>query len=70
MVETPGDGAAAYDVVVEGNSSRDATKGAAKVRPYGDAGATWWLEGVWSFLYEPATAIERMRARIGAGPPS
>jgi alkanesulfonate monooxygenase SsuD/methylene tetrahydromethanopterin reductase-like flavin-dependent oxidoreductase (luciferase family) len=71
IVESLDNGTAlGYEVVVEGNSSRDATKGAAKVRPYAAAGATWWLEGVWSFLYEPATAIERMRARILAGPPA
>ena len=61
---------AGYDVVVEGNTSRDSAKATATVRPYIDAGATWWFEGVWSFLSAPETAIERIRARINAGPPS
>jgi hypothetical protein len=59
-----------YDVVVEGNSSRDRAKAAATVSQYRDAGATWWLEGVWSFLSEPDRAAERMLARIHAGPPA
>ena len=61
---------AGYDVVVEGNTSRDSAKATATVRPYVDAGATWWFEGVWSFLSAPETAIERIHARISAGPPS
>jgi alkanesulfonate monooxygenase SsuD/methylene tetrahydromethanopterin reductase-like flavin-dependent oxidoreductase (luciferase family) len=61
---------AGYDVVVEGNTSRDSAKATATVRPYIDAGATWWFEGVWSFLSEPERAVERIRARISAGPPS
>jgi hypothetical protein len=61
---------AGYDVVVEGNTSRDPAKATATVRPYIDAGAPWWFEGVWSFLSEPETAVERMNARISAGPPS
>jgi hypothetical protein len=58
-----------YEIVVEGNSSRDATKAAATVTPYRDSGATWWLEGVWSFLWAPQGADERMLRRIAAGPP-
>jgi alkanesulfonate monooxygenase SsuD/methylene tetrahydromethanopterin reductase-like flavin-dependent oxidoreductase (luciferase family) len=61
---------AGYDIVVEGNTSRDSSKAAKTVRPYIDAGATWWLEGVWSFLSQPETAVERIRARISAGPPA
>ena len=58
-----------YDVVVEGNSSRNRTKAAATVQPFRDAGATWWLEGVWSFLADPRTSDDRMVRRIRAGPP-
>ena len=49
-------------VVVEGNTSRDSAKATKTVRPYIDAGATWWFEGVWSFLSQPDTAAERIRA--------
>jgi hypothetical protein len=59
-----------FDIVVEGNSSREPAKAAARVSPYRDAGASWWLEGVWSFLAEPDRAHERMLARIRAGPPA
>jgi alkanesulfonate monooxygenase SsuD/methylene tetrahydromethanopterin reductase-like flavin-dependent oxidoreductase (luciferase family) len=62
--------AAGYDIVVEGNTSRDHRKGAARVSPYRDAGATWWLEGVWSFLFDPHSSDERMLSRIEAGPPA
>jgi hypothetical protein len=61
--------AAGYDIVVEGNTSRDRRKAAARVSPYRDAGATWWLEGVWSFLADPHSD-ERMLSRIEAGPPA
>ena len=61
--------ASGYDVVVEGNTSRDPGKAAGKVAPWAAAGATWWLEGIWQFLHEPATALDRMRQRLQAGPP-
>jgi len=61
---------AGYDIVVEGNTSRDSARATKTVRPYVDAGATWWLEGVWSFLSQPETAVERIHARISAGPPA
>ena len=34
------------------------------------AGATWWLEGVWSFVGDRDDGLHRMRSRIAAGPPS
>ena len=49
------------DIVVEGNTSRDATKAKTKVQPYADAGATWWLEGVWSFLGDRQECLSRIR---------
>lgn len=58
-----------FDVVWEGNTSRDPEKAAAVVQPFRDAGVTWWVEGVWSFMSAPDTARERIESRIRAGPP-
>lgn len=61
---------AAYDVVLEGTLPGDDPLAAgATVRPYAEAGATWWLEDVWQLLEGPAGGVERMRARIRLGPP-
>ena len=63
LVERP------FDVIQEGTTSgTDAAADAAVVRPWAEAGATWWLESDWSV---PAARIEAYaRARIAAGPPS
>lgn len=59
--------AAPFDIVVEGETSaQDGPTAAAQVRPFEDAGATWWLEGLWSAMQEP----DRVRQRILAGPPT
>ena len=58
-----------FDMIQEGTTSgMDAAADAARVRPWVEAGATWWLESDWSV---PAERIEAAaRARIAAGPPS
>jgi alkanesulfonate monooxygenase SsuD/methylene tetrahydromethanopterin reductase-like flavin-dependent oxidoreductase (luciferase family) len=59
-----------YDIVVEGNSSGSRREQAATtVATYAEAGATWWIEGVWSWLFLPPHSVERMRQRIRQGPP-
>ena len=64
-------GGAAYDIVLEGAlPGEDPTAAIETVRPYSEAGATWWLEDVWKLLEGPAGAVERMRTRIRQGPPS
>jgi hypothetical protein len=56
---------AGFEIVVEGRTSADDPKAAAAtVRPWADAGATWWIESDWS-TFDPADA----RRRIEAGPP-
>jgi alkanesulfonate monooxygenase SsuD/methylene tetrahydromethanopterin reductase-like flavin-dependent oxidoreductase (luciferase family) len=55
----PGD----FDLVTEGETpSDDAAAAAEQVRPWAEAGATWWLEARWS---DPS----EVDARIAAGPP-
>jgi alkanesulfonate monooxygenase SsuD/methylene tetrahydromethanopterin reductase-like flavin-dependent oxidoreductase (luciferase family) len=57
-----------YDVVAEGTTPADGAAAAEIVRPWAEAGATWWIDADWSDM-EPgrvrAAALERLRA----GPP-
>jgi alkanesulfonate monooxygenase SsuD/methylene tetrahydromethanopterin reductase-like flavin-dependent oxidoreductase (luciferase family) len=55
-----------FDVVVEGETpADDAAKAADIVRPWAQAGATWWTETRWSALGDRRT----VRERVEAGPP-
>jgi alkanesulfonate monooxygenase SsuD/methylene tetrahydromethanopterin reductase-like flavin-dependent oxidoreductase (luciferase family) len=54
-----------FDIVVEGQTpGDDPGKAAAIVRPLAEAGATWWIEALWS-----ATDLEAVRTRVQQGPP-
>jgi alkanesulfonate monooxygenase SsuD/methylene tetrahydromethanopterin reductase-like flavin-dependent oxidoreductase (luciferase family) len=54
------------DIITEGQTpSDDPARAAAIVRPYAEAGATWWLESRW----EDTTGTSEMRTRIRSGPP-
>lgn len=57
QVDTP------FDVAFAGET--EAASAADVIRPYAQAGATWWLEGIWIERGTP----EQMRARIQQGPP-
>jgi hypothetical protein len=53
-----------YDVVVEGTTpAKDRVAAVARVRPWLDAGATWWIESDWD------GSSKALRQRIAAGPP-
>jgi alkanesulfonate monooxygenase SsuD/methylene tetrahydromethanopterin reductase-like flavin-dependent oxidoreductase (luciferase family) len=54
-----------FDIVMEGDSPSDAGQALDKIRPYAEAGITWWLENVWRAPDE----LEGMRRRIQVGPP-
>jgi Luciferase-like monooxygenase len=55
-----------FDIVYEGRTPGDnATQAAEIVRPYAEAGATWWMEAMWTAPNTPAD----VRARIQQGPP-
>ena len=59
-----------FDIVLEGWSSGSRREQAAsKIAEYAEAGATWWIEAIWSWLYLPPQEIGRMRHRIRQGPP-
>jgi Luciferase-like monooxygenase len=54
-----------FEIVVEGTTpGGDASAAAEMVRPWREAGATWWIEADWS------STLPAMRARIEAGPPA
>lgn len=54
-----------FDIVVEGTTPGDEPEqAAAQVRPWAEAGATWWIEAKWD-----AEDVEAVRERIRQGPP-
>jgi alkanesulfonate monooxygenase SsuD/methylene tetrahydromethanopterin reductase-like flavin-dependent oxidoreductase (luciferase family) len=54
-----------FEIVVQGRTPAGKPAAAAKkVRPYAEAGATWWIEANWS-----AATVESVRERVAAGPP-
>ena len=54
-----------FDIIVENTSPGDDHSAAvAKVQPWVDAGATWWIESMWT-EQDP----EKWRERIRQGPP-
>jgi len=61
--------AATFDIVVEGESSPDAGAAATTIRPWAEAGATWWLETQWAQPRNAPEMLARLRTRIEAGPP-
>jgi alkanesulfonate monooxygenase SsuD/methylene tetrahydromethanopterin reductase-like flavin-dependent oxidoreductase (luciferase family) len=55
-----------FDVIAAGaTSSADTSKAAAHVKPFGEAGATWWLE----WVDDQRGSLEEMRERVRGGPP-
>jgi hypothetical protein len=55
-----------FDIVIEGTTpGEDPERGADEVRPYAEAGATWWLESMWEGPNSPG----ELRNRIRGGPP-
>jgi alkanesulfonate monooxygenase SsuD/methylene tetrahydromethanopterin reductase-like flavin-dependent oxidoreductase (luciferase family) len=55
-----------FDIVWEGQTpGEDPEASASMVRPYAEAGATWWIESPWT----PPNYPEDLRRRIKQGPP-
>lgn len=55
-----------FDIVVEGQMpGDDHEKAASIVRPYAEAGATWWIEAMWDAMNN----VDAVRSRILQGPP-
>ena len=58
-----------YAIVAEGATPADDPAAAAdKVRPWAEAGATWWLDADWT-SFDPAQVREASERRLRAGPP-
>ena len=55
-------GSAQIDIIVEGSTGDDA--GIARCRSLAEAGATWWIEGMWG------SEESSVRARLAGGPPA
>jgi alkanesulfonate monooxygenase SsuD/methylene tetrahydromethanopterin reductase-like flavin-dependent oxidoreductase (luciferase family) len=70
FVEANRAGETPFDIVLEGDTpGDDAEQASAIVRPYAEAGATWWLEAVWRFFYATPGQVDGMLTRIRQGPP-
>jgi len=58
-----------FDIVIEGETPGDDTERAgAIVRPWIEAGATWWIEARWE-VARNADGLQTVRQRIQQGPP-
>lgn len=56
---------APFDIIIEGETPSDQPEQAAEiVRPFAEAGATWWTEARWG-----GNPLEEVRTRIKQGPP-
>jgi alkanesulfonate monooxygenase SsuD/methylene tetrahydromethanopterin reductase-like flavin-dependent oxidoreductase (luciferase family) len=53
-----------FEIVAQGTTPADPDGAVEVVRPYADAGATWWLDADWD-----KGTIKRLRQRVAAGPP-
>ncbi len=60
-----------FDVLAEGETpATDTEQAAAIVRPWRDAGATWWMETRWEMPHESDERMREVEERIAARPPS
>ncbi len=57
-----------FDLIVEGETPPDPAGAAERVRPWDEAGATWWIETRW-VVADGRDPAEVVRERIAAGPP-
>jgi hypothetical protein len=59
-----------FDLVAEGETpAGDPAAAAAAVKPWADAGCTWWLETRWEMPHDSPERMEEIRERLLAGPP-
>ena len=61
----------ALDIIAEGETPADNPAAAsAQIKPWSDAGATWWLETRWEMPHHSPTRMHQVRTRLAAGPPT
>jgi hypothetical protein len=59
------------DIVAEGETpADDPITAEAQVRPWTEAGCTWWLETRWEMPHHSADRMAQVRQRLTAGPPA
>jgi hypothetical protein len=59
-----------FDIIVEGETpGKKRKKAEEKIKPWRDAGATWWLETMWSVWGDDKEIAKKIGARIRQGPP-
>jgi alkanesulfonate monooxygenase SsuD/methylene tetrahydromethanopterin reductase-like flavin-dependent oxidoreductase (luciferase family) len=63
LERTPKPGDHPFEIIAQGRTKLDRAAAAAVVRPFAEAGATWWIDGNWG------ATVESLRRRIQAGPP-
>jgi hypothetical protein len=61
-------GSTMIDIIAEGETPPDPKEAAAIVKPWADAGATWWLDARWG-IPEGTDPIAVVNERLEAGPP-
>ena len=55
-----------FEIIAEGTTpGDDPAAAAAKVRPWAEAGATWWIEGMWDAMGN----MDKVWERVRQGPP-
>ena len=60
----------AHDIIADGETPIDDQAAATDiVRPFAEAGATWWLETRWDMALANEERMRQIEARIKAGPP-
>lgn len=53
-----------YDIIKDGTTPLNRKRARELVKPYAEAGATWWTESMWGYK-----SLREVRDRISAGPP-
>ncbi len=70
-VERHRQGGTPFDVVLSGGTGRNEKRRAERVRPYAEAGATWWIESAaWLAMWSAPGDVAAVRERIRLGPPA
>jgi alkanesulfonate monooxygenase SsuD/methylene tetrahydromethanopterin reductase-like flavin-dependent oxidoreductase (luciferase family) len=57
------------DLIIDGETPADAGAAAEIVRPWAEAGCTWWLETRWQMPHHSPERMAEIKARVAAGPP-
>ena len=71
LVWLHGHGRDGIDVIIDGETpAGDRVAAAARVGPWAEAGATWWLETRWEMPHESDERMLEIPRRLLSGPPS